>query len=111
MAAVKVTRAIRRSAKGRALLTLDLTVDMLHEIEANARMAGVSLGSYCAAVLLKGDRACEHGVSILATGAAACVRCNAPRREVVTRAVEIQPSYAVRPWSPEGEAENKKWGG
>ncbi len=95
-----ITRSRKRSRQNRALLVVEMTIDELHEIEAHARVAGLDLPTYCAAVLLAGDRTCEHGVSILARGAGACVRCWVERKEVARRAVELAPTSAdvrVRP--------------
>lgn len=79
--AITVHRIIRRDRKY-ALLGLEMPVRTLHEIEMHARVAGMSLAAYAEAVLLAGPRDCEHGVSVLAVGAAACTRCIVERREV-----------------------------
>lgn len=94
---MKATRLIRRDRKS-AVLALECSVEELHQIEANARHAGLSLARYAALALAAGDRACDHGISVLATGAAACVRCCADRADVAKAVV----SLGLRPQTGEG---------
>jgi hypothetical protein len=92
---MKAHRSMQRKHKGRALLVLDMTAAELHEmtaaelheIEMHARVAGLSVEGYAARTLLAGDRLCEHGVSVLAVDASACVRCWGSRRAVARAAM------------------------
>ncbi len=93
---MKALRTIRRSRPGKALLTLELPIATLHEIEFHARLAGLDLGAYILRACQAGDRDCEHGISIMAKGAAACSRCVLERREVAQAAVQTASWHRLR---------------
>lgn len=72
-----------------ARLTLTMPVALLHDLEAAARIDGVSLDMLLEAACnaaANGAR-CVHGISLFAVGAAACVRCTPARRDVAVRRV------------------------
>lgn len=90
---MRSNRGIRRNKRD-AVLVLEMSIDELHEIEAHARYAGLSVAASCARTLLAGDRLCDHGVSVLATGAGACARCWIAKREIAGKVIELQPAAA-----------------